>query len=299
MSERDYRFDSRNLLAGATESATYSEAERESLREYKAYSDMLNKCYMRLDVVEAEIKENDFPKRYDKDKMESLIKEKNELTEKINALDETLLKLETSKTLKRVLQIEKERLQQKIDEDIKSKAECFNCKFYNNKCRDEMYRAVCSKHMTWVAGNETCENFEAKHESKPIEEPKEEPKAKESQIKVIIKHSIIFVVCFLAMALIYSWTSEKTWGWDWDCYPTKCFIGLFLFLIPAIIGIVCLVKISKILISSIISLYKTSIKYKERCYKKIDRLHSYLERGSITQEEFDKLKQSILDAMER
>lgn len=184
------------------------------------------------------------------------------------------------------------------------KPRCCICKFYDSDRRNENGQARCTKHPFWVKDTDVCDSYESGvhfdwRMPPTISNPKVEPKANESQIKVIIKHSIIFVVCFLAMALIYSWTSEKTWGWEWDIYPTKCFIGLFLFLIPAIIGIVCLIKISKIIISNIISLYKLSIRYKERCYKKIDRLHSYLERGSITQEEFNELKQSILDAMEK
>ena len=34
--------------------------------------------------------------------------------------------------------------------------------------------------------------------------------------------------------------------------------------------------------------------YKEKCYKKINRIHSFYESGAITEEEFNKLKQEIL-----
>lgn len=178
---------------------------------------------------------------------------------------------------------------------------CVTCRYYNKERRNENGQARCSKYPFWVKDDGLCSGFEPieKPKAEPIEEPKVKPKANESKIKVTIKHSIIFVVCFFAACLICTVTGELTWGWEWDCYALECFLGLFLTLIPAIIGVISLIKILKILISNIISLYKTSIRYKERCYKKIDRLHSYLERGSITQEEFDELKQSILDAMEK
>ena len=40
-----------------------------------------------------------------------------------------------------------------------------------------------------------------------------------------------------------------------------------------------------------------AIKHKERCYKRIKRLHSYYECGVITEEEFNKLKQEILNKL--
>lgn len=41
-----------------------------------------------------------------------------------------------------------------------------------------------------------------------------------------------------------------------------------------------------------------SIRYKEKCFKKIDDLHRYCESGSITQEEFETIKQEILSSIE-
>ena len=41
-----------------------------------------------------------------------------------------------------------------------------------------------------------------------------------------------------------------------------------------------------------------AIKQKEKCYKRIDKIHRYYERGSITKEEFESLKKDILSEME-
>ena len=40
-----------------------------------------------------------------------------------------------------------------------------------------------------------------------------------------------------------------------------------------------------------------AIKRKEKCYKRINYLHSYYEKGSITEEEFNNLKQEILNKL--
>lgn len=40
---------------------------------------------------------------------------------------------------------------------------------------------------------------------------------------------------------------------------------------------------------------RSSAKYQEKCYKQINRIHTYYEKGSITEEEFNKLKQKILN----
>lgn len=39
---------------------------------------------------------------------------------------------------------------------------------------------------------------------------------------------------------------------------------------------------------------RSSAKYQEKCYKRINRIHKYCENGSITEEEFNQLKQKIL-----
>lgn len=113
--------------------------------------------------------------------------------------------------------------------------------------------------------------------------------------KKIIKHSIVLFVCFFCILFIYYITDTETWGWDWGCFFTICLISSTVILSLIIVGIISIVNLIK---TSTLK-YKLSIGYKERCYKKIDRLHSYLERGSITQEEFEELKQGILDTMKQ
>lgn len=105
-----------------------------------------------------------------------------------------------------------------------------------------------------------------------------------SRKKPILKCSIIFAVS--------SFTAIEALAWAVDCWEEwESVVSLILFLASVIVGIISLIG----LINAIILKYKQSIRYKEKCYKKIDRIHSYLDRGSITEEEFDSLKQDILN----
>lgn len=105
-----------------------------------------------------------------------------------------------------------------------------------------------------------------------------------SRKKPILKHSIMLAVSSFTALIAAVWASECFEEWE-------SIVSLILFLAAVMVGIISLIN----LIKSIILRYKSSIRYRERCYKKIDRIHSYLDRGSITQEEFNMLKQDILD----
>lgn len=107
-------------------------------------------------------------------------------------------------------------------------------------------------------------------------------KTKELTALTIFFHSTSLFIC-----LFFSFISLAA-SFDYD----DGYVPIYILIIIATTTIAC------INIAQIIKAYKLSIRYKERCYKKIDRIYSYLERGSITQEEFDRLKQGILDKME-
>ena len=64
------------------------------------------------------------------------------------------------------------------------------------------------------------------------------------------------------------------------------FLG-FVLLVPTLFSTYINVKFT-------ISWVQKTTKYKEKCYKRINRLRSYYESGAITEEEFNNLKQEIL-----
>lgn len=66
--------------------------------------------------------------------------------------------------------------------------------------------------------------------------------------------------------------------------------GMTLLILSYPLLVTCIVNL--ILLTPIKEIVK--IKHKERCYKRINRLHTYYESGAITEEEFNKLKDEIL-----
>lgn len=71
--------------------------------------------------------------------------------------------------------------------------------------------------------------------------------------------------------------------------PIFAFLG-FVLLVPTLFS-------SYINGKCTITWIQKTIKYKEKCYKKINRIHSYYKNGAITEEEFNKLKQEILNKL--
>ena len=123
-SDRDYRLNSRNLLANALESTTTNPTEREWLARYKAKIASLNADQERLDEINAEIKEISFTKGSDRSKLTALYNNKKTLTNRITKADKKLLEIESADVLKKVLEVEKQRAIEKIKaqarEDMKA-----------------------------------------------------------------------------------------------------------------------------------------------------------------------------------
>lgn len=69
-------------------------------------------------------------------------------------------------------------------------------------------------------------------------------------------------------------------------------ISIFSALVSAVVFVVAFIFVLK---------YKTyykSIKYRKRCYKKVEKIHIYLEKGIINEENFQKIKKEILKHIE-
>ena len=108
-SERDTEsVSNRSLLANALESAAQNDIERQRLEEYRGKIDMLNAEEQKLSELRAEIKELSFAKgQKDTNRIGELQFEANETANRINTIDEQLLRLEAAKPLQNVLQREK------------------------------------------------------------------------------------------------------------------------------------------------------------------------------------------------
>lgn len=123
-SDRDYRLNSRNILANALESTAKNDVEREWLKKYKENIASLNADQQRLDEINAEIKAISFTKGSDRSKLTALNNNKKTLTARITRADKKLLEIEAAKPLKRVLEVEKKRVIDRITaqarEDIKA-----------------------------------------------------------------------------------------------------------------------------------------------------------------------------------
>jgi hypothetical protein len=118
-SDRDYRLNSRNLLANALESSVTNPTEREWLNKYKAQIDSLNEDQRRLDEINAEIKRISFTKGSDRSKLTALNNNKKTLTARITRADKKLLDFEASKPLKNVLEAEKKRVVQRARDEAR------------------------------------------------------------------------------------------------------------------------------------------------------------------------------------
>ena len=55
-----------------------------------------------------------------------------------------------------------------------------------------------------------------------------------------------------------------------------------------------LIAVARIITKKIITKWHGSITYRERCYKRVEKMHTYLEKGIISQEEYERTKEDIL-----
>ena len=92
----------------------------------------------------------------------------------------------------------------------------------------------------------------------------------------------MIIVCTLPCTLLPCFSS---YSWDYDIWLT------LILLIPTMYLWVCEFL-------ALMKTYRTSQSYKLRCYKKIDRAHDYMEKGIISEAEYESLKGQILKKLE-
>ena len=101
-------YSNRSLLAGALETTTQNDIEREKLQQYKAKIDLINSEEQKLRSLREQIKELSFKKGpRDTKAIKQLQFEANQTANRINTYDKQLLSLESTKALKGVLEREK------------------------------------------------------------------------------------------------------------------------------------------------------------------------------------------------
>lgn len=121
-SERDPDggFSKRYLLANALESTAKTAEDKKKLVEYKAKLGKLSEVQQRLQDVNAKIKEISFGKgKRDKVKLAELQKTSKELNDLINRYDKKLFSLESTESLKQVLEREKKAAYKKAAQEGK------------------------------------------------------------------------------------------------------------------------------------------------------------------------------------
>ena len=116
----DGGFSNRYLLANALESTAKTAEDKKKLVEYKAKLGKLSEVQQRLQDVNAKIKEISFGKgKRDKVKLAELQKTSKELNDLINRYDKKLFNLESTESLKRVLEHEKKTAYKKAAQEGK------------------------------------------------------------------------------------------------------------------------------------------------------------------------------------
>ena len=111
-------------------------------------------------------------------------------------------------------------------------------------------------------------------------------------LKIVLLSLLISSLCTLGIpggiAIIIEWSYCDGYG---------VAVGIIWTILSIVLLFLCIRALYKACLQQR-SVNRRTIHYKEKCYKKIDKIHGYYERGSITQEEFESLKKEILSKIE-
>lgn len=153
---------------------------------------------------------------------------------------------------------------------------------------------------TWAITNVNEEKQECKcSNSAPTEKESTINKMK-SYVPLVIKTAILslFALCSLVgicesiHAISYYFNSSY-----YNRHVEDLYIGIGVLILSVAILLLGIFKLPRAY-KEIPVLYRQSAQYRERCYKRIDKIYRYCERGSITKEEFESLKKEILSKIE-
>lgn len=127
--DTDGGFSQRSLLANALESTAESDQDKKTLAQYKKNIAMLSEAQDRLQKVNAKIKELSFGKgKRDTKQLANLKRTAKELTDLINRYDKKLFSLESTDSLKRVLEVERKKAYAKATEEGRNNLQAYKDK---------------------------------------------------------------------------------------------------------------------------------------------------------------------------
>lgn len=113
--------------------------------------------------------------------------------------------------------------------------------------------------------------------------------------KFIIKRIIFIIISFCL--LVATVCCNEHISYEIDDYVLSETVFIIGNIIGCIFALWCAIEFIILiyhLIKKLANIIRSSSKYKEKCYKRVNRIHTYYEKGSITKEEFEELKQQIL-----
>lgn len=79
-------------------------------------------------------------------------------------------------------------------------------------------------------------------------------------------------------------------------YEVTIFNGIWITCVVLVL-IITLIPVIIMAINKMQSTWHKSISYREKCYKRVAKIHSYLEKGIITEEEYEETKKQIISKM--
>lgn len=121
--------------------------------------------------------------------------------------------------------------------------------------------------------------------------------------KVILKTAILISSTLLSYFFIEKSFYYLNTGFDWRWTWTENINYGLAILIPSLtVFTICIIYLLTLLIKGIIPVtkklikkYNNSLYYKQKQYKKINKIRTYQKNAAITEDEFNKMKQEILN----
>ena len=142
-SEHETDYTNRSLLANAFEGLSRSSVEYGMIQEYKDNIKVLNLLEKQLSDLNAEIREIRFTKgKYDAKKLQALEEKAKRIAKDINKQDKTLLNMEASEPLRKVIEYERKKASQKTKDHVKEIQQNKKLRAEQTELRHKIRKAV-------------------------------------------------------------------------------------------------------------------------------------------------------------
>lgn len=117
-------------------------------------------------------------------------------------------------------------------------------------------------------------------------------------INSALKNKFMPVICSSPILIITTITvlaeGSVISSYYWGFYNNYKIVDVLNSIWVVCVFVISLASLTVLLVNKINNNYRKSIAYREKCYKKVAQIHTYLEKGIITQEEYEKTKSDIL-----